>query len=131
MARYGKSDKQRPAHDEEPEVLEIIGHVEGRTAIVVDDFSISGGTLCEVAAELVARGAREVHVAVTHGVFATGTKERLEESEIASIVTTDSVETQPEPLSSKVEVVSVAPLFAEAIRRIHARESISVLFRDP
>lgn len=125
------ADKERTGHDEQAEVLEVIGDVAGKTALVVDDFSISGGTLCEVADELVARGAQQVHVAITHGVFASGARKPIDQSPIASILMTDSVEGQPEPLSDKVNVVSVAPLFAEAIRRIHARESISVLFRDP
>ncbi|MGH7573624.1 MAG: ribose-phosphate diphosphokinase, partial [Longimicrobiales bacterium] len=125
------ADKERTDHGERAEVLEVIGHVDGKTAVVVDDFSISGGTLCEVADELVARGARAVHVAVTHGVFARGAMARIGQSPIASILMTDSVEGRPEPLSDKIHVISVAPLFAEAIRRIHARESISVLFSDP
>lgn len=125
------ADKERADHGERAEVLEIIGHVEGKTALVVDDFSISGGTLCEVADELMARGARRVHVAITHGVFTGGAMVRIGRSPITSILMTDSVEGQPGQLSDKVHIISVAPLFAEAIRRIHARESISVLFRDP
>ncbi len=65
---------------------------------------------------------------VTHGVFAAKAKERLDASPIERLLVTDTVETQPVELSSKVEVVSVAPLFGEAIRRIHQRESVSVLF---
>ena len=125
------ADKERVDHAEHAEVLEIIGDVKGKTALVVDDFSISGGTLCEVADKLLDRGAREVHVALSHGVFATGAMDRLARSGIASLLITDSIETQPEALIDRIEVVSVAPLFAEAIRRIHARESISVLFRAP
>jgi len=71
-----------------------------------------------------------VIAAVTHGVFAEGSTQRLDASPIRLLITTDTVETQPVPLSAKVRVVSVAPLFAEAIRRIHNRESISGLFRD-
>lgn len=123
-------DKERRGHDERAEVLEVIGEVEGRTALLVDDFTISGGTLVEAAEQLVARGARAVHAAVTHGVFAEGSMERIDASPIRSLLITDSVETWPVTLSPRVEVVSVAPLLAEAIRRIHGRESISVLF-DP
>jgi ribose-phosphate pyrophosphokinase len=123
-------DKERRGHDERAEVLEVIGEVEGRTALLVDDFTISGSTLVEAAEQLVARGARAVHAAVTHGVFAPGSMERLDASPIRSLLITDSVETHPVTISSRVEVVSVAPLLAEAIRRIHRRESISVLF-DP
>jgi ribose-phosphate pyrophosphokinase len=125
------ADKQRAVHNEKAEVLEIIGDVKGRTALVVDDFTISGGTLCDVADKLIARGARAVHVAVTHGVFAEGSMERITQSPIETVLVTDSVETQPVALVEKIQVVSVAPLFGEAIRRIHNRESISVLFDNP
>jgi ribose-phosphate pyrophosphokinase len=124
------ADKQRKDHTEAPEVLEIIGDVAGRTALLVDDFTISAGTLVEAAHRLVERGAVEVHAAVSHGVFSPGSMERLEDSPIRTLVTTDSIETQPVKFSPKVETVSVAPLFGEAIRRIHDRESISVLFTD-
>jgi ribose-phosphate pyrophosphokinase len=67
---------------------------------------------------------------VTHGVFAGGSMERLDASPIEELIVTDSIETQPVKLSEKVSVISVAPLFAEAIHRIHHRESISVLFND-
>ena len=121
-------DKERAAHDEKAEVLEIIGDVRGRTAVVFDDFTISAGTLADVAVKLVERGAKEVYAAVSHGVFAPGSMERIDASPIRQLLCTDTVETQPVAFSEKVEVVSVAPLFAEAIRRIHRRESISVLF---
>ena len=124
------ADKVREDHSEAPASLEIIGDVSFRDAILVDDFTISLGTLVEAAEALVARGASSVTAAVTHGVFAPGTMERLDTSPIARLVATDSIETQPVTLSPKVEVVSVAPLFAEAIRRIHRRESVSVLFAD-
>jgi ribose-phosphate pyrophosphokinase len=124
------ADKVRRGHDESAEVVEIIGEVDGHDAVIVDDFTISAGTLVEAAEQLVARGARSVTAVVTHGVFAEGSMERLDASPIARLIVTDSIETQPVTLSSKVTVVSVAPLFAEAIGRIHRRESISVLFRD-
>lgn len=130
-ARLAIADKERAQHDETPEIVELIGDVQGQTALVVDDFSISAGTLCEVADVLMARGAEAVHVALSHGVFAAGAIDRIERSPITSVLMTDSVEPQPETSGSKVEVVSVAPLFAEAIKRIHSRESISVLFKDP
>jgi ribose-phosphate pyrophosphokinase len=124
------ADKVRADHQEEATVTEVIGEVAGRDAVLVDDFTISAGTLVAAAEQLVARGARSVIAAVTHGVFAEGSTQRLDASPIRRLITTDTVETQPVPLSSKVRVVSVAPLFAEAIRRIHNRESISGLFRD-
>jgi ribose-phosphate pyrophosphokinase len=124
------ADKVREGHGETAELVEVIGEVAGRDAIVVDDFTISAGTLVEAAEQLIARGARSVIAAVTHGVFAEGSMERLDRSPIERLIVTDSIETQPVRLSEKVTVVPVAPLFAEAITRIHRRESISVLFQE-
>lgn len=125
------ADKERTEHNEKAEILGIIGNVTGKTTLVVDDFTISGGTLCSVATQLIAHGARSVHVALTHGVFARGAMARIAESPIESVTITDSVETQPDPLTEKIQEASVAPLLGEAIRRIHDRESISVLFDNP
>jgi ribose-phosphate pyrophosphokinase len=122
------AEKERSAHDERATVLELIGDVDGRPALLVDDFTISAGTLAEAARVLVDRGAREVYAAVSHGVFAEGSMAKLDHSPIRQLIVTDSIETQPDRGSSKLHWVSVAPLFAEAIRRIHQRESISVLF---
>ncbi len=124
------ADKQRRGHDERAEVVEIIGDVKGRTALIVDDFTISAGTLVDAARALTERGVEAVYAAVSHGVFSPGSMERIDASPIELLVVTDSIETQPVEISRKVEVVSVAPLFAEAIRRIHTHESISVLFPD-
>jgi ribose-phosphate pyrophosphokinase len=122
------ADKRREAHDERAEVLGIIGEVQGKTALIVDDFTISAGTLADAAEKLVERGAKAVYAVVSHGVFNEGSMERLGRSPIQRLLVTDSIETQPVALAANVEVVSVAPLFGEAIRRIHNRESISVLF---
>jgi ribose-phosphate pyrophosphokinase len=122
------ADKVRRDHNERAEVVEIIGHVEGKTALIVDDFTISATTLAEAARQLVAHGAIAVYAAVTHGVFSPGSMERLEASPIRELYVTDSIETQPVTFSEKIRTVSVAPLFGEAVRRIHNRESISVLF---
>jgi ribose-phosphate pyrophosphokinase len=119
------ADKRRVDHSE---TAEIIGSVEGRTALIVDDFTISAGTLVDAARVLVERGAASVYAAVSHGLLTATAVERLDASPIQRLFMTDSVETQPVALSDKVEVVSVAGLFGEAIRRIAHRESISVLF---
>jgi ribose-phosphate pyrophosphokinase len=121
-------DKIREDHSETARAADVIGEVEGKDAVIVDDFTVSGGTLVEAAEQLVLRGARSVTAAITHGVFAEGSTERLDASPIERLIMTDTVETQPVQLSAKVRIVSVAPLFAEAIWRIHERESISVLF---
>jgi ribose-phosphate pyrophosphokinase len=123
------ADKMRTGHDERAEVTQVIGDVAGRDAIIVDDFMASAGTLVEAADELVSRGARRVVAAVTHAVLAPGAAERLAASPIERLFVTDTVETTP-AFGDEVQVVSVAPLFAEAIRRIHHRESISSLFDE-
>lgn len=123
-------DKERSGHDENAEILQIIGDVRGKNALIVDDFAISAGTLVEIANTLMEKGAKSVYAAITHGVFAPGTKERIDDSPITKLLVTDSIETQPTPMSDKVEIVSVAAYLGEAIRRIHNRESISVLFSN-
>jgi ribose-phosphate pyrophosphokinase len=124
------ADKVRADHAERAAVVDVIGDVGGRDAIIVDDFTVSAGTLVEAAEELVRRGARSVSAAVTHGVFTEEAMARLAQSPIERLFATDTVETQPAALGDKVTVVSVAPLFAEAIRRIDQRESISILFDE-
>jgi ribose-phosphate pyrophosphokinase len=123
------ADKERKEHEEVAQVW-VVGDVSGRDAVIVDDFTISAGTLVSCAEELMRRGARSVFAAVTHGVFAEGSMERLDRSPIDKLIVTDTVENHPVSLSAKVEIVSVAPLFAEAIERIHRRQSISVMFPE-
>src|SRR4030095_14635782 len=118
------ADKRRADHTESAEVIELMGSVEGRTALIVDDFTISAGTLVDAARVLIERGATSVYAAVSHGLLAGQANARLDDSPIERLFITDSVETQPGSLSPKVEIVSVAGLFGEAIRRIARRESI-------
>jgi ribose-phosphate pyrophosphokinase len=122
------ADKRRVDHSESAEIMDLIGSVEGRTALIVDDFTISAGTLVDASRILMERGAAAVYAVVSHGLLTTSAVERLDASPIQRLFMTDSVETQPTALSTKVEVVSVAGLFGEAIRRIAHRESVSVLF---
>jgi ribose-phosphate pyrophosphokinase len=122
------ADKKRVSHDENAEVLEIIGDVEGKTAVVVDDFTTSGGTLVNVSEKLMEQGAKEVYAMVAHGVLSEGAIAKIDASSIRKLIITDSIEDHSAPLSEKIEVVSVASLFGEAIRRIHNRESISAMF---
>ncbi|HLI89629.1 MAG TPA: ribose-phosphate pyrophosphokinase [Ktedonobacteraceae bacterium] len=122
-------DKERIGHDEKARVLEIIGDVRGKTAVLVDDFTISGGTLAAASVALMEHGASEVYAAVTHGVLAAGSVELIDRSPLKRLFITDTVENQPVQFSDKIEVISVASLFAEAIKRIHKRESISEMFR--
>ncbi len=129
-AGFALADKTRTGHDEKADVFGLLGDVEGRDAVLVDDFVASGGTLVEAAERLVERGARTVIATASHGLFSGDAAAKLEASPIARVIVTDTVENHPQALPAKVEVVSVAGLFAEAIRRIHGRESISVLFSE-
>lgn len=121
-------DKTRRAHDERAEVLEIIGDVEGKNCLVVDDFSISGGTLVDLARELKKRGAQRIIACLSHLLLNKEAVKRIDDSDIERVIGTDSVENHWVEMSDKIRVVSVAPLIAEAIIRIHNRESVSVLF---
>lgn len=122
--------KERTAHDENAIVTQIIGNVTNKTAVVVDDFTTSGGTLASVAFALKEQGAGDVYAAVTHGVLTEKALQRINESPLKRLIITDTVEHQPVPLDGKIEVVSVASIFGEAIKRIHNRESISEMFKD-
>jgi ribose-phosphate pyrophosphokinase len=121
-------NKTRAAHDECAEVLDVVGNVEGKNVLIVDDFTITGGTLVEMAVACKERGAREIYACVSHGVFAKGSREKLSRSPIKELVLTDTIEYRFEELAPCCRVVSVAGLFAEAILSIHRRESVSRLF---
>ncbi|HVJ98464.1 MAG TPA: ribose-phosphate diphosphokinase [Acidimicrobiia bacterium] len=122
------ADKVRADHSENAKIVDLIGDVEGCTAVIVDDFTISAGTLVNASNVLMEKGASAVYAAVTHGLLAGNAMERLHDSPIEKLFITDTVETQPIDFSEKIEVVSAAALFGEAIRRIARRESISILF---
>lgn len=122
------ADKQRVAHDEHAEILEVIGDVKGKNAVVVDDFTISGGTLVEVSKKLKEMGAAKIYGMVSHGVFTGDSIKKIDASPMEKLIVTDTVENHPVSLSNKIEVVSVAPLFARAIESIHNRKSISAMF---
>jgi ribose-phosphate pyrophosphokinase len=119
--------KNRPA-PEDPEVIEMVGDVEGRTAVIVDDMISTGSTLIEAAEMLLERGARRVLATATHGLFAGNALEQLERSHIERVIVTDTLLLNPARPSARVEVLTVAPLLAEAIMRIHKDLSISALF---
>ncbi len=124
------ADKIRIDHNEQAQVLEIIGDVKDKTAIIVDDFTISGGTLVETAKLLKKKGAGKIYAIVSHGVLAGDSIHKLDQSPIEKLFFTDSVENQPVEFSDKIEIVSVAHLFAGSIKSIHDRESISAMFDD-
>jgi ribose-phosphate pyrophosphokinase len=121
-------NKMRSEHDEQAEIMSVIGSVENKNVLIVDDFTISGGTLIEMAHACKARGARDIYACVSHGVFSKGSAPKIAESPIKELVVTDTIGYRSEPLPPNCKCVSVAPLFAEAILSIHRRESVSRLF---
>ena len=111
------------------EVMNIIGDVAGRRCILVDDIVDSAGTLCNAAEALIGSGAEAVYAYVTHGVFSGGAVARVVNSPIESMVTTDSiVATETVRGARNIRQVTIAPLMAEAIRRISEERSVSSLF---
>ena len=121
-------DKTRTGHDENARILEIIGDVRGKNAMIVDDFTISCGTLIDTARALKEKGAKRIFACVTHDLLGENGLKCLEDSPIEELLTTDTVENALAQIHPKVTVVSVSHLFAQAISIIHNRESLSQLF---
>ncbi|MBL8786213.1 MAG: ribose-phosphate pyrophosphokinase [Deltaproteobacteria bacterium] len=121
-------DKRRYDDTENAKATNLIGNVKGKHAILIDDEVATGGTLIEAAAFLRDQGALSVTAAFTHGVLSGNAVERLHASDIAGLTFTNTVPLQGKT-SPKFQVLSVAELFAQAIRRIHDGDSISNLFR--
>ncbi len=111
------------------EVMNVIGDVKDYHCIFVDDIVDSAGTLCNAAATLIKQGAKSTSAYVSHGVFSGPAIQRINDSPLEHVVTTDSIcETDAVKNSEKIIQISIAPLFAKAIRRIHEESSVSVLF---
>ena len=110
------------------EVMHILGSVENKNVILVDDIIATGSSLVEAAKALRNGGAKKIYACVTHGILSDGAVQKVNDSDIDYLVISDSVPFDKSKKSKKIKVVSVAKLFAEAIKRIHKEESISVLF---
>jgi ribose-phosphate pyrophosphokinase len=121
-------DKRRPKAGVS-EVMNIIGDVEGRPCILIDDIVDSGGTLCNAADALLKNGATEVYAYATHGVLSGKAVERIAKSSLKSMVVTDSIEATPGMKTcANLRTISIAPLLGEAMRRINNEASVSSLF---
>ncbi len=121
-------DKRRPSANV-AEVVNIIGDVKGRDAIIVDDLVDTAGTLCAAARAVMDHGARSVFACATHAVLSGPALERITASPLTELITTDSIAPRPDiRASSKVRVLSVSRLLGEAVKRIHLGDSISSLF---
>ena len=119
--------KRRPEPDVS-EVTEIVGNVDGKIAVVVDDMISTGGTLAKAAEALIKRGATEVYTCATHGIFAGDAIRVLNESPISKVVVTNTLPSADALLSPKFKVLSIAQILADAIKRITANRSVSELF---
>lgn len=123
-------DKRRSGPNE-AKALHLIGDVRGKTALIIDDMVDTAGTLTQAVDSLITNGAKRVFAVATHPVLSGPALKRIHESSIEKLWVTDTIPLSPEASSSsKIEVISVAPLLAEAIKRIHGNDSISTLFND-
>jgi len=121
-------DKRR-IDDRKAKVMHIMGDVKGKTAVIVDDMVATAGSLVEAVAAIKKQGALEVSAAITHPVLCGPAIERIKNSALKELIVTDTISVGKEKMLSKIKVLSVAPLLAEAIKRIHDEESLSVLFK--
>ena len=121
-------EKRRLGNEDRTELMNVIGEVEGKTAVIIDDEIDTAGSLLEAATALVAEGAREVFSCATHGVFSHDALERIDASPLSEVIVTDTIPLPADANRGKLTVLSVAPLFGEAIKRIHRGESVGALF---
>ena len=121
-------DKRRPSPGKS-QVMNVIGNVKNKICILTDDIIDSGGTIVNAADALVKRGAKEVHVYATHGVFSGDAVKKIKNSKIKKLIITDTIENvQKIKNNNKIEVLSIASLMSEAIKRIANSNSVSDLF---
>ncbi len=127
-APFAVIEKRRVANDGKTEVLNVIGEVEGRTGIIVDDEIDTAGTLLEAVQALEAHGGGDVYACATHGIFSGHAIERIQKSGLKQVVVTDTVPLPQEKAIPQIRILSIAPLLGEAIRRIHVGESVGAMF---
>jgi len=121
-------EKRRLGNQDKTELMNIIGEVSGKTAVIIDDEIDTAGSLMEAVAALIAEGAREVYSCATHGVFSGDALQRIQASPLTEVIVTDTIPLPDGVDRSRLTVLSVAPLFGEAIKRIHRGESVGALF---
>jgi ribose-phosphate pyrophosphokinase len=121
-------EKRRVGNVDRIELMNIIGEVEGKTAVIIDDEFDTAGSLMEAVGALEAEGASEIYACATHGVFSGTALEKIEASPLREVIVTDTIPLPAEANPDRITVLSVAPLFGEAIKRIHRGESVGALF---
>jgi ribose-phosphate pyrophosphokinase len=121
-------DKRRSAPNVS-EVMNVVGDVKGKTAIIVDDIIDTAGTLCNAAKAVMGAGARSVKACASHAVFSGEAIERIDASPLTRVIVTNTIPlSEAGQASSKIKVLSVGRLLGEAVKRIHHGDSISSLF---
>lgn len=121
-------DKRRAGNDDRAVAANIIGDVKNKTALIFDDEVSTAGTMVEAAKILQEHGAKEIYAACTHGILCGPAIERIQNSPIKELVVTNTVPLTPEKQIEKIKVLSIAPLFAEAIQRINEAKPLGDLF---
>ncbi|HET9682247.1 MAG TPA: ribose-phosphate pyrophosphokinase [Candidatus Limnocylindrales bacterium] len=121
-------EKRRVGNLDKAELLNVIGEVKGKRAIIVDDEVDTAGTLTETVAALEREGVTEIYACATHGVLSDPAIERIESSHLRELVLTDTVPLPPAKRIPRITTLSIAPLIGEAIKRIHRGESVGALF---
>lgn len=121
-------DKRREDNNDKAVATSIIGDVKGKTALIFDDEVSTAGTLVEAANILKENGAKEIYAGAAHGVLVGPAIERIKNSPIKELVVTNTIPIEPEKQIDKIKVVSIAPLFAEAIKRINESKPLGDLF---
>ncbi len=122
-----RRDKSQPGHSE-AEVMHVVGNVEGRNVLIVDDMVDTAGTLTKVAEALHKKGAQRILTTCVHAVLSGNAVDRICNSPLEKVVTTNSMPAKDECLPPRFEYLSIAPLLAEAIKSIHEESSVSRLF---
>ncbi len=123
-------DKRRNG-PESTDVMHILGDVEGKNAVLVDDICATAGSLVEAVMALKKKGVKDVYAAISHGILSGKAMERIQNcSALKELVITNSIPLDEEKQNTKINLVSIAPLLAEAIQRIHEEKSISCLFDE-
>lgn len=120
-------DKRR-VNDKEAEVMHILGEVKGKDAVIVDDMVATAGSLVEAVDALKKAGAKDVYGAITHPVLSGPAIDRIQKSPLKELVVTNTIPLSKEKRIKKIKVLSIGPLLAEAIKRIHNEQSVSSLF---
>jgi ribose-phosphate pyrophosphokinase len=121
-------EKRRLGNDDRTETLNVIGDVEGRVALTVDDEIDTASSLVGVVSTLLERGAKTVYACCTHPIFSGPAIERIAASQVKKVVVTDTVPVKENKLIDKITILSIAPLLGEAINRIHTGKSVGAMF---